>query len=103
MDNTNQNNISYDLHNISLESSYKQEIIEELLKSYHDSNFCDKFCLWWFFHSGTGLETHKQFCYVNIYKCICCSFCPWVCQCRFDNKICSIKLVECCCISCLCE
>jgi hypothetical protein len=113
MANLNHNIHINDIHNISLDSIYScndeysqnnnnKEMNENLINPYSENNFCDKFCLWWFFNSGTGLEK-QQICYISSSECICCSCCSLIYQIKLNINICSIKSCECCCISCFYE
>ncbi len=112
MENTKQSNIYNDIHNISLESIYSSNdeynqnnnkyMNQNLINPHSENNCCDRWCLWWFFNSGTGLEK-EQFCHISSSECICCSYCSWVCQIKLNINICSIKSCECCCISCFYE
>ena len=101
--------INGDPQDISFETIYSKSdehntsnkiIREQLLKPYSDDNCCDRWCLWWFFHSGSGLESSKKCCYISSSECICCNFCSWFCQCKYNTNKCCIKHCECCCISC---
>jgi hypothetical protein len=102
-----QNDSKHDLQNISFDTIYpdnKQRQprtdTEALLKSDSDNNCCDRLCLWWFFHSSLGINKYNENPDDKRKECICCNFCTWCCEFRFNKNNCCIKDIGCCCFTC---
>ena len=105
-----QNSSNDDLQNISFDTIYpdrKQRHLnngsEKLINKETETTCCDRFCLWWFFHSSLGIYKYRSDSDDNRRECICCNCCTWCFEFRFKNCRCCIKEFGCCCISCSCE
>lgn len=104
-----QNNSRDDSHNISFDMiypDYKQNHLkntsEKLIINESQPTFCDRCCLWWFFHSSLGIYKESSKSEDNRRECICCDFCIWCFEFRLKNCRCCIKECGCCCITCSC-
>jgi hypothetical protein len=102
-----QNDSKHDLQNISIDSIYPDSNptnlkgdSEKLLYNETQSTCCDRLCLWWFFHSSLGINKYNDNPDDKRIECICCNFCSWCCEFRFNKKNCCIKDIGCCCFTC---
>jgi hypothetical protein len=102
-----QNDLKDDLQNISFDKVYSNNNQRQsntdntkLLYNDTDNNCCDRLCLWWFFHSSLGINNYNDNPDDERRECICCNFCTWCCEFRFNKKNCCIKNIKCCCFTC---
>jgi hypothetical protein len=84
-------NISYE--DIYLDLNHYEDKMNQNLIEEKKLSCCDKICLWWFFHSSSGLNKESNESYKN---CICCDLCSWCCEFKCERKCCLNECGFCC-------